>query len=457
MGALPAFTWTCVRALQTNNKNPNRPSWQKATHITMSTNKSELRIQQLQDDRNKSLRSLSTLTLEGKENTPAAKALQQAIDDAEKDISALRKIASNPNFIAVQEKQATEARDRQTDHVVAQTASTVTANVVNAITSNKSAESRARVGAAYKELIRRGESLMSRENRDLLQTSANGISLVPEQFSDIYLSALKQVSPLAATAKSVNDSRITKQFYADDSANNQSLISESSAITGLEADPAFSSFTPVYTDSVASMVKVSWQLLEDQNFTFEDFLRVVTQGRTGRFYDSAILTGKDVNGNALPNSGASLLAATTGGVVQSNPLATGVKYADFVSLVGSLTDVVYNDGAAFLVSPAIRQQILTNLLSSTGEPLYTFNATGELTLLGRPVWCSNYFPSYSASQKVALYGRFDLAYQYQYSNHFYVARERFADTQETGFSIVNRYVGSPAVSKAVVALTSAAS
>ena len=44
----------------------------------MSNNRiaqSEAAIARITEDKNKSLRSLSTLTLEGKENTPAAKAL----------------------------------------------------------------------------------------------------------------------------------------------------------------------------------------------------------------------------------------------------------------------------------------------------------------------------------------------------------------------------------------------
>ena len=71
----------------------------------MSISKSELRIQQLQDEKGKNLRALSALTLDGKEHTPAAKALQEAVDNAEKDISSLRFLLSHPVIQAANTKE----------------------------------------------------------------------------------------------------------------------------------------------------------------------------------------------------------------------------------------------------------------------------------------------------------------------------------------------------------------
>ena len=98
-----------------------------------SFQKSELRIQQLTDDKNKNLRVMSTLLNEGRENSAEYKALQEAVDNAEKDISALRSILANPSMRAMREQQEQEARDNERK----QTVSAVTAGVSAAIIKSR--------------------------------------------------------------------------------------------------------------------------------------------------------------------------------------------------------------------------------------------------------------------------------------------------------------------------------
>ncbi len=171
---------------------------------------------------------------------------------------------------------------------------------------------------------------------------------------------------------------------------------------------------------------------------------------------------QDPTGTTLPNSVAGgLLAAVTSGVVQAGStgsLAAGWKYTDAVALVNSISDVSYNDGAAFLVSPKMRAFILTNFLDGQNRPLYTFDDSGNLFVLGKPVWVSNYFPTYGASTVQALYGRFDLSYQYQYFNRLY-KNTPLPETLESQFAIETRFAGSPTqiAANALVKLTTSAS
>ncbi len=428
----------------------------------MSNNRiaqSEAAIARITEDKNKSLRSLSTLTLEGKENTPAARALQQAIANAESDIADLRSIISRPSFQAIAEKEEQEARERVNQQLTGAVVTAVKDAIpTSAVIAEKATEDRTAVIAGYRSFLKDGRLP---ETRDITQTgSGSGIALVPAGFESTYQSAIKVVSPLAATAQSTEASRITKLFSVSDVSSDQALLSPEGSNVGASADPLFVSYQATNTDSGVSVVKVSWQLLQDSAFNMENFISVVTKGRVARFYDSAILRNTDPSGTNLPNSvSGGLLGAVTSGVVQAaGSLASGWKYTDAVALVNSISDVAYNDGAAFLVSPKMRGFILTNFLDSQNRPLYKFDENGNLFVLGKPVWTSNYFPTYGASTVQALYGRFDLAFAYQYANRIYSANP-LPEQMMTEFVVETRYAGSPTqiASSALVKLTTAAS
>lgn len=139
-------------------------------------------------------------------------------------------------------------------------------------------------------------------------------------------------------------------------------------------------------------------------------------------------------------------------------LASGPVYADFVSMVNSLTEVVYNENASFVVSPKTRAFILSNVKDTNGRPIYKFDSNGQLFLLGKPVYVSDYFATYAASTVQALYGNFSLAYQYQYFNRLRTNKP-FPERMVSQVSIETRFAGTPTqvTPKAVVSLTTAAS
>lgn len=425
--------------------------------MSVSTNKTEAAIARITEDRNRNIRVMASLLNENRENSGEYKALEQAVKDAESDISDLRSILARPSVQAMQQK----AEEEQQQRVAQQLTSSIVSAVKEAIPATgliiPKTEDRAALVAGYRSFLKNGKF----EARDITQTGT-GINLVPAGFDTTYKQSLKLVSPLAATVQSIESSQITKVFSVADTASDQKLLAEGSSV-GASSDPVFSSHQPSFTDSGVSILKVSWQLLNDSAFSMENFIQTLTEGRVARFYDSAILRAADPTGTTLPNSVAGgLLAAVTSGVVQagtSGSLATGWKFTDALALVNSISDVAYNDGSAFLVSPKMRAFILTNFLDTTGKPLYKFDhVTGELMLLGRPVWVSNYFPAYAASTVQALYGRFDLSYQYQFFNRLY-SNTPLPETMESQFALETRFAGSPTqiASSALVSLTTSAS
>ena len=415
------------------------------------------RLETLKSERSRALNVKASLVLAGKEATSEYRDLEANLATINEDIALIERLTSMPSYQAVQEQHEAEQQVRVAQQLTSSVVSAVKEAIPAPAVIIPKTEDRAALVAMYRSFLKDGKI----EARDVTQTGS-GINLVPAGFDTTYKQALKLVSPLAATVQSVEASQITKVFSVADTASYQKLLAEGSTV-GASADPVFSSFQPSSTDSGVSILKVSWQLLNDSAFSMENFIQALTKGRVARFYDVAVLRGTDATGTALPNSVAGgLLAAVTSGVVQAGTtgsLATGWKFTDALALVNSISDVAYNDGSAFLVSPKMRAFILTNFVDTTGKPLYKFDpVTGELMLLGRPVWTSNYFPTYGASTVQALYGRFDLSYQYQYFNRLY-KNTPLPETMESQFSLETRFAGSPTqiASSALVSLTTSAS
>jgi HK97 family phage major capsid protein len=422
------------------------------------------RLEVLKSERSKALNTQASMVIANKTEDPAFRAIQSNIDSLTSDIETINQLLSMPSYQAMQEKQEQEAQERahqqMTGAVVTAVKAAIPAPVV--VTASK-VEDRSKVAAAYRSLLKNGFNPVGHvEQRDVLQSTAAGVSLVAEQFRPSYIEALRSVSPLASLVTSMEDSRETRHHWIDDSSNNQVLLAEgSSAPASNNVTPLTASWTPNWTDTAVSVTRASWQFINDVGFTFDGFIRKIVQGRIGRFYDAAVLKGTDVAGNALPNSVAGgLLGAVTNGVTASGTLAAGPAYSDFVALVNAVSDPVYADpqnGSAFIVSPALRAKILANVKDTAGRPIYKF-VEGQLFLLGAPIYVSPQFAAYGASTVQALFGKFDVAFSYNYFNTIRTVTP-LPELMESEVIIANRYAGTPTslAANAVVKLTTAAS
>ena len=403
-----------------------------------SFQKSELRIQQLTDDKNKNLRVMSTLLNEGRENSAEYKALQEAVDNAEKDISALRSILANPSMRAMREQQEQEARDNERK----QTVSAVTAGVSAAIIKSEKDE-RAMYNRAYRQFFKTGET------RDVVTSATTGQALIPQMFADEFVTTLKQISPVSQLVKSIKtDSygRPVKQAIVSDVSNSLVYLAEGTEVDQL--DPSLSSTlnTPSETSSLTSFVKFSNELLSDA-FDLISFLRETFAVRYSRSLEASILLAQDGQGNALPNS-------TTGGLIASASvgqttatLAAGVAYTDLAKLKASV-DRAYSTSpdASFIVSNGL-YSALEQTLDSTGRPLFKYSDAGVLQVAGKDCHPSSLLANVgTANGIVALYGSYREAWINQTSDiAFRFIRERFADINSSAFLGIARIAGTSSV------------
>jgi HK97 family phage major capsid protein len=375
---------------ENNNPKPPLLNGRQREHTNkMSTTRSENKIASLVESKNKNLRVMSTLLSEGRENSNEYRALEQAVADAEEDIATLRKLASHPAIIAVQEKQATEARDRQNDHVAAQTASTVTANVVDAITNNKSAAVRAKQHEAFRSYLKTG----SLQTRDLATTSdAGGAAVIPQGYT-FGAFARKYYAPLLDVLNEVRtESGQPYKISFLNATTTPGLVLIQEAATSnpfTEEDPLMSS-SVVFTDLFSSgQINVSYQELDDAD-NLDALLTRIGAQRYGQGLEAILTGGVDSSSTATPNNPGLLSGIQSGLTFQTATVAGGIKYTDFISTL-QLLDAAYlrSPKAAVMMHESTRLT-LASQLDTTGRPVWNPDPKQAFdSILGLPIVVNN--------------------------------------------------------------------
>ena len=420
----------------------------------MSLSKTELRIQQLTDDRNKSIRSLSVLVAEGKDNSDAAKQLQQSIDDADRTVAALRKTIQAVQ--SVQSVQEQEQRQRTNDHVAAQTASAVTASVANVITNRAASEKRAAQESQLRSYLKNGKIS---EVRDLLISTDNG-ALLPQDFG-VITEALKYSGTIAADVYNYDNAtgRPVKFSVSDDTARGLVLVVEGGATSSLEADPTAFSTVPAGVDTLIGRVDYSKQFAED--VAVATYLQRLIGPSVARTLSKAVMVGTDYAGTALT-------ASPTGGYLSGIPIgeqtasvSAGIGIGDCDAIFNSV-DAEYQETGSWYMHSKTRAYLL-NLKDSAGRSLFGASPQDGLkTIFGRPVKLDQNLAAptagaFAANSLPIIFGRHDIAYGVAISDvAVKVLVERFSDVMINSLLFYTKVQGARLVSAASSALKIAA-
>jgi HK97 family phage major capsid protein len=193
------------------------------------------------------------------------------------------------------------------------------------------------------------------------------------------------------------------------------------------------------TDTVATLVKVSTQELEDSYFDLNAWIREKFGLRYYRGLEYLITNGNGSNVASFV-SGATLGATAVA--------ATGPVFDDFTACYTSL-DPAYENTASWAMSSTTRGYIM-GLKDLYGRPLFIPSPnTGVLDhILGRPIVLNQALPSAvnvstTQTQTGIVYGDFSQGYLLRTDGDIAIRRldERFADTLETGFLAYARVGG----------------
>jgi HK97 family phage major capsid protein len=282
---------------------------------------------------------------------------------------------------------------------------------------------------AFERYVRYGET------RDLTTTSTGAV--IPQLFNQTIIDAQKLIgNTVTIVGKKVtnNNGAPIKVGMSNDVGNTLVTITGGEGTALTDTDPTFSGFI-MNTDTVATMVKASFQELEDASFDVGSWIK---QKFALRYYRGLeyLLT----NGNSS-NVASIITGATLGGT----SAVSGTVAFDDLNLVYSALDPAYEGNASWVMSSTSRALIM-GLKDTLGRPIFIPNpSSGVLDhLFGRPIVLNQQLPSaFVAGNTGILYGDFNEGYLLRTDGDLSIRRldERFADSLEVAFLAYARVAG----------------
>lgn len=241
---------------------------------------------------------------------------------------------------------------------------------------------------------------MSGEAYNALQvgTDSEGGYLVPDEFEHTLVKALENANVIRQLATQISTASGDRKIPIVASKGTASWINEEGTIP--ESDDSFSQVS-LGSHKLATLVKVSDELLNDNVFDLETYFAEEFGRRFGTKEEEGYLTG---DGSGKP---AGILAATGGaqvGVTAAS--ATTITFDEIIDLYYSLK-AAYRPNAVFLANDA-SIKILRKLKDSNGQYIWQPSVAAGTpdTILNRPVYTSDFMPTAASGAKTLVFGDF---------------------------------------------------
>ena len=280
--------------------------------------------------------------------------------------------------------------------------------------------------------------------RNALQvgTDTEGGYLVPDEFERTLVEALTEENIFRGLAKVITTSSGDRKIPVVASKGTASWIDEEGTIT--DTDDAFNQVS-IGAYKLATMIKVSEELLNDSAFVLEKYISTEFARRIGNKEEEAFFIG---NGSGMPTG---LLAATGGaqlGVTAAS--ATAITVDEVLDLFYALK-APYRRNAIFLMNDSTVKAI-RKLKDGQGQYLWqpSLQADTPDTILNRPIYTSAYVPAIASAAKSIVFG--DLSYYWvadRQGRVFKRLNELFAVTGQVGFVATQRVDGKLILPEAV--------
>ncbi len=280
--------------------------------------------------------------------------------------------------------------------------------------------------------------------RNALQvgTDTEGGYLVPDEFELTLVEALTEENIFRGLAKVITTSSGDRKIPVVASKGTASWIDEEGTIT--DTDDAFNQVS-IGAYKLATMIKVSEELLNDSAFRLEPYISTEFARRIGNKEEEAFFIG---DGSGKPTG---LLAATGGaqlGVTAAS--ATAITVDEVLDLFYALK-APYRKKATFLMNDSTVKAI-RKLKDGQGQYLWqpSLQAGTPDTILNRPIYTSAYVPTIASAAKSIVFG--DLGYYWiadRQGRVFKRLNELFAVTGQVGFVATQRVDGKLILPEAV--------
>ena len=276
-------------------------------------------------------------------------------------------------------------------------------------------------------------------------TQSEGGYLVPDEYERTLVEALREENMFRRFAHIIQTSGGDRKIPVVATKGTASWVEEEGAIP--ESVDTFGQIT-IGAHKVATMIKVSEELLQDSVFDIESYIAKEFARRVGAKEEEAFFSG---DGVGKPTG---LLAAVGGaqtGVTTSG--GTAIALDDMIDLFYSLS-APYRAKAVFITNDAT-VKLIRKLKDSTGQFLWqpSIKEATPDTILNRPLYTSVYIPTVGAGAKSVLFG--DMSYYWisdRQGRVFKRLNELYAQTSQVGFLATQRVDGKLVLPEAVKAL-----
>jgi HK97 family phage major capsid protein len=276
-------------------------------------------------------------------------------------------------------------------------------------------------------------------------TDSEGGYLVPDEFEATLIQALEEENIFRKLANIITTSSGDKKIPVVASKGTASWVEEEGAIP--ESDDAFGLIS-IGAYKLATMIKVSEELLNDSVFNLESYIAKEFARRIGAKEEEAFFVG---DGTGKPTGIFNGTGGAQLGVTAAS--AAAITFDEVIDLYYGLK-TPYRKNAVFTMNDATVKAI-RKLKDGNGQYIWAPSITAGQpdTILNKPVITSSYVPTIASAAKVMAFGDF---------SHYWIAdrqgrsfqrlNELFAVNGQIGFRATQRVDGKLILPEAIKVL-----
>ncbi|MHB1453928.1 MAG: phage major capsid protein [Saccharofermentanales bacterium] len=280
----------------------------------------------------------------------------------------------------------------------------------------------------------RTKNYFDAQNALQIGTDSEGGYLVPDEFERILIEALQEENIFRSIAKVIATSSGDRKIPVAAAKGEASWVEEEGPIP--ESDDTFGQVS-IGAFKLATMIKVSEELLNDSIFNLESYIAKEFARRIGAKEEEAFFVG---DGSGKPTGIFNATGGATLGVTAAS--ATVLTMDELIDLFYSLKSP-YRKNAVFVTNDATVKAI-RKLKDGSGQYLWQPSITiGQPdTVLNKPVRTSSYVPTIASTAKTIAFGDFNYYWVAdRQGRSFQRLNELFAATGQVGFKATQRVDG----------------
>ena len=320
--------------------------------------------------------------------------------------------------------------------------------ITNKPSQHQETEKTGRASSEYKAAFwkaMKNKNSFDVQNALQVGTDSEGGYLVPDEFERTLVEALQEENLFRQLATIITTSSGDRKIPVVASKGTASWVDEEGTIP--ESDDAFGQVS-IGAYKLATLIKVSEELLSDSVFNLERYIAKEFGRRIGAKEEEAFFVG---DGTGKPTG---IFHSTGGaGVGVTAASASAITIDEIMDLFYSLKSP-YRKNAAFVTNDATIKAI-RKLKDGNGQYLWQPSVTAGQpdTLLNRPVKTSAYVPTIEAAAKTIAFG--DFSYYWladRQGRSFQRLNELYAATGQVGFKATQRVDGKLILAEAIKVL-----